>query len=101
MKSVVFTILIGERASATAEVLDPGCYADVPSTLRKIVADLDAWLQARPSPPAIVDPGGTEDRFDRRWDQAGYSVFRDKIHRLHAKVDEAFYECDRDKSVTA
>lgn len=101
VKSVLLTTLVGERISATAEVLDSGCYADVPSTLRKVVVDLDDWAQARPSLPPITDPGGTDDRFDQRWDQEGWSAFRDKLHALGQKVDEAFYEPDKDKSVKA
>ena len=100
-KSVIFTTLIGERVSTAVELIDPGCYADVPSTLRKVVADLDAWLQARPTLPPITDPGGTDDRFDARWDQAGYTTFREKIHALHAKIDQAYYETDKAKSIAA
>jgi hypothetical protein len=101
VKSVILTTLIGERVSAVAEMLDAGCYADVPSTLRKVAADLDDYLQANPLLPAIVDPGGTQDRFDERWDQAGYTTFRAKVNALRVKADEAFYAADRDTSLAA
>jgi hypothetical protein len=101
VKSVILTTLVGERVSVVAEMLDTGCYADVPSTLRKVVADLDDYLQANPLLPAIVDPSGTQDRLDERWDQAGYTTFRAKVRALRAKVDEAFYAVDRETSLAA
>lgn len=90
VKSVIFTTLIGERVSHLATVIDPNCYTDVPATLKKVVDDLDDYLQNNYSLPAITDPGGTGDRFDQRWDQAGYAAFRTRFHALRAKVDEAF-----------
>jgi hypothetical protein len=101
VKSVIFTTLIGERVSQIAPMLDANCYSDVPATLKKIVDDLDDYLQNNPWLPTIVDPGGTGDRFDQRWDQEGYAAFRTRFHALRAKVDEAFAAEGIDPSVTA
>lgn len=100
-KSVILTTLIGERVSNVAEIVNPGCYADVPTTLKTVVAALDDYLQANPFMPTIVDPGGTQDRFDERWDQAGYSAFRNRAHRLREKVNAAYDAPTVEASLTA
>jgi hypothetical protein len=101
VKSVILTTLVGERVAEIIKAIDPGCYSDVPSTLKRIVADLDDYLQRNPFLPAITDPGGTGDRFDERWDQDGYTSFRNKIKALRKKVDEAFDAEGTEASVTA
>lgn len=101
IKSVILTTLLGERVSQLAMTLDAGCYNDVPATLKKVVDDLDTYLQQNPYLPPIVDPGGTGDRFDRRWDQDGYASFRTKIHTLRDKVDTAFDAEGTEASLTA
>jgi hypothetical protein len=101
VKSAILTTLVGERVGEIAKLLDTGCYADVPTTLKTVVDALDDYLQQRSLLPAIVDPGGTGDRFDERWDQAGYAAFRTKIHALRAKIDEAFDAEGIDAGLTA
>ncbi len=101
VKSVILTTLVGERVSGTAPVVDPGCYADVPTTLRKVVGDLDDYLQQNYWMPGIIDPGGTGDQFDQRWDQEGYASFREKINVLRSKIDEATAASDVAGSVAA
>ena len=90
IKSVILTTLVGERINETKKLFDPDCYGDIPTTLKTVVDDLDDYLQRNVYLPAIVDPGGTGDRFDERWDQDGYVSFRRRFHALRAKVDEAF-----------
>jgi hypothetical protein len=90
VKSLIVTTLAGERFSATTPILEAGCFSDVPTTLKTVVDKLDDYLQANISMPAIVDPGGTNDRFDDRWDQDGYAAFRTRFHTLREKVDDAY-----------
>jgi hypothetical protein len=101
VKSLLLTVLVGERIAAFNEVIRPGCYADVPTTHKTVVDDLDAYLQQNQHLPTIIDPGGTGERFNERWDEEGYTGFRDKFHALRAKVDEAFDAQGVDASVTA
>lgn len=101
VKSVIFTTLLGARVDLVNTLLDPGCYADVPSTLKRVVGDLDDYLQANPTMPAIYDPGGTGDRFDQRWDQASYASFSKKISSLRVNVDSAFDAEGVEESVAA
>ena len=94
--SVILTTLVGERVVAwNAE----GRYHDVPTALKNVLADLDAWLQMYETMPSIADPSCPDVTFDHRWDQARYTTFRNKIHDYSAWVTEAYDEPDKDKSV--
>ena len=97
-KSVILTTFVGERVSA----IDADTrYADVPTALKNIVADLDAWLQLYPNKPSIEDPSCPGTNFDHRWDQTNYSNFRAQTHRYAEWIKTAYDEPDRDKSVDA
>jgi Second Messenger Oligonucleotide or Dinucleotide Synthetase domain/Adenylyl/Guanylyl and SMODS C-terminal sensor domain len=90
-KSVILTTVIGEAVRAwDADTR----YADVPTTLKSVVADLDAWLQIYPTKPSIEDPSCPGTTFDHRWDQATYTIFRDAIHRYSAWIPDAYDERD-------
>lgn len=98
-RSILLTTLLGERVSGVNEILSPGYYASVPTTLVNLIQDLDVWLQARPTKPSIVDPSGSGATFDHRWEQSTYSYFRDRIHIHAAEMAEAYSEEDKDRSV--
>lgn len=51
VKSVILTTLVGGVVDEGRKLLDPSHYADVPTTLRSILTDLDEWLQAGRSSP--------------------------------------------------
>jgi hypothetical protein len=74
----------------TRPMFDPDCYKDTPTTLLTIVEDLDAWLQARPIKPVLVDPSCPTTSFSHRWTDAQYATFRDKIHALAPKIAAAY-----------
>jgi hypothetical protein len=96
--SVLLTTLVGERVLA----LDAdNRYPDVPTALKTLVADLDAWLQLRPTMPSIEDPSCPGTTFDHRWDADKYANFRTQIHRYAVWIATAYDEPDRDKSLTA
>lgn len=97
--SIILTTLLGERVSALDAAIDPTCYGNIPSTLIKVVTDLDIWLQARPTKPTIYNPGGDGTTFDHRWEQSTYSNFRDRMNTCAAKMNEAADEPDNEKSM--
>ncbi len=101
VKSVVLTTLIGERVSALKPITDPGCYADVPATLRTVVTDLNAYLQANALLPSIPDPGGSGDDLRDRWDQDSYTASRNRFNTLAAKIEEAYTAEGSDASFDA
>jgi hypothetical protein len=94
VKSVVLNVLLGEWVNEVALLGDPECYADVPTTLRSVMNRLSQWLAMNPYLPAIMDPGETGENFSLRWDQAGYSRFREAAIRYAEWIDDAWTEPD-------
>jgi hypothetical protein len=97
--SIILTTLLGEQVSEVKPVIDPDCYKNIPSTLLTIVADLDTYLQNRPTMPTVVNPGGDGTTFDHRWEQPTYTNFRDRMHTCAQKMAEANEEVDAEKSM--
>ena len=97
--SIILTTLLGERVTELNKVVDPAYYGDVPTALKSIMNDLDAWLQDRPDKPSISDPSGSGATFDHRWDDTTYSNFRDKVHQYAADISDAYDEDNKDKSI--
>lgn len=95
IKSVILTTLLGGHVNQAHLLGDLNYYADMPTTLLRVITSLDAYLQANPVMPTIADPSGTGENFSDRWDQDGYSNFRDKIHYYAAKIDAACHESDK------
>jgi hypothetical protein len=99
VKSVILTTLVGGVVDQQRKLDDPAHYADVPTTLRSVLNDLDVWLQVQPNLPIIEDPSCPGTDFNHRWDQAGYARFCDKVHTYAAMVDAAYTEPDPDISL--
>ena len=100
VRSFVLNALVGERVSVYDNVIESGCYADVPTALRTITKNLDAYLQNYPTMPAIYDPSNLTDDLSKRWDQDKYANFRNKINFYAKKIEEAYKEADSAKSLT-
>jgi hypothetical protein len=98
-RSIILTTLLGEQVTQLRVASNPGYYSNVPTTLLHVIKDLDAWLQARPAKPSILDPSNPKINFDHRWDSSAYSYFRDRIHAHTAEIEEAYEEPDKDRSV--
>jgi hypothetical protein len=98
-RSIILTTLLGERVGASTVAADPGCYADVPTTLVRVVGDLDDWLQARPQRPPIDDPSNSGATFDHRWDDATYGALRDAIHTYARDFRDAYDDPNEDSSL--
>ncbi|MDP8905307.1 MAG: nucleotidyltransferase [Chloroflexota bacterium] len=96
--SVILTTLLGERVQAWDA---KARYPDVPTALKNLVSDLDAWLQLNTTRPTIDDPSCPGTNFDHRWDDAQYANFRTQIHRYSDWITTAYDEPDRDKSIEA
>jgi len=99
-RSIILTTVLGEQVSPTSKLLDAGYYSNVPTSLLHIVTDLDAWLQTRPTRPSIEDPSRSGATFDHRWDETTYACFRDRIHVHAAEITDAYYETDKERSVS-
>jgi hypothetical protein len=97
-RSIILTTLLGGRVNFANLLGDDGYYADVPTALVHVVDDLDAYLQANPYMPVILDPGGTGEDFSHRWDQAQYENFRRRMNRYSDLMWEASSEADAQKA---
>lgn len=98
VKSVILSILLGDRVSEGALWSDPDHYKDLPTALKNIVGDLDGYLQANPSMPSIDDPSCPTENFNHRWNQDEYANFRNWIHTFSGWINDAFDEPDQDES---
>lgn len=97
-KSIILTTLLGNEVSPILASLRPDDYVDVPTTLKTLLCDLAASLPE--TMPAVLDPAGTGDNFtDRYKDKWNYANFRDKVIYYADRVQQAFDETDRDKSI--
>jgi hypothetical protein len=98
VKSVILTILLGERVSSTALMADPDHYKDLPTTLLSLMIDLNTYLQANPTMPSIDDPSCAGENFNHRWNQEQYSNFRSCIATYTGWAQDAYNEVDREES---
>lgn len=96
-RSVILTILLGERVSSTNKLSSPGYYGDLPTAFVHILEDLDAWMDARPILPPLPDPSGANNNFDHRWDQDSYNNLRLKVQEI-AEDARAALNADLDSS---
>jgi len=98
VKSVILTILLGERVSSTALMADPDHYKDLPTTLLNLMTDLNTYLQANPMMPNIEDPSCPGENFNHRWNQEQYANFRSWIATYTDWAKDAYDEVDREES---
>jgi len=101
IKSVLLTILVGQRVDAWHTATDEKYYADLPTALVHLLEDLDSYLQANPWLPRIPDPAGTGQDYSQRWDQDGYANFRTWIHYYAGQARDAYDEVDKAISLAA
>ncbi|MBU4188253.1 MAG: hypothetical protein KJ817_08625 [Actinobacteria bacterium] len=98
VKSVILTILIGERVSSTALMADPDHYKDLPTALLNLMIDLNDYLQANPAMPSIDDPSCPGESFNHRWNQEQYANFRSWVATYTEWARDAYDETDREES---
>lgn len=100
VRSVLLTTMVGNVVDEWRSH-DPDYYKDVPTTLVNLVSDLDDWLQANPIKPSLKDPSCPSTTFDHRWTDAQYDSFRNRIHDLRPKIEDAYNASTVDASVRA
>ncbi|PKW25739.1 SMODS domain-containing nucleotidyltransferase [Phycicoccus duodecadis] len=98
-KSIILTTLLGDRVSAMKTIFDPNYYGDVPTTLVRLVEDLNDWLQAQPGKPEIRDPSGTGLSFDHRWNEPTFQRLKDRISGYASAMRDAYDAQDEQDSL--
>lgn len=101
VKSVLLTILIGERVEwlLDADLGFGNRFIDLPITLLIIIRRFDEYLQKNADMLEVCNPILTDESFTRLWDQDKYSSFRECIHRYAEWIEDAYVEEDRDESI--
>ncbi|MDZ7914152.1 MAG: hypothetical protein U5O16_20305 [Rhodococcus sp. (in: high G+C Gram-positive bacteria)] len=89
-KSVILTILLGNRVNSAALLRDPDSYKDTPTALKTIVGELNSYLQDNEIMPPIEDPACPGETYNHRWEQDQYANFRKQIQRYNDKINEAY-----------
>lgn len=95
--SFLFTTLLGMQIRSGDK--DSGEFKDLPSALKAIIGRLDAWLQARPLRPAVLNPVLSSEDQAAAWTDVQYENFRTQIHRYRSWIDEACDEEDHAESL--
>lgn len=96
--SVILTTLLGGRVTTWDAA---NRYSDLPTALRTLMEDLDAYLRANPTMPYLEDPSCPGTSFNHRWCQSEYETFSRKVSDYLAWIGDAYDEPDSDKSLKA
>jgi len=95
-RSVLLTVMLGERVEAAKKVGDPGYYEDLPTTFYHLISDLNDWLQENEDMPSIADPSGVTDpdgnpiTFDHRWTEDIYQTLRKQVKTIATDTKAAY-----------
>jgi Second Messenger Oligonucleotide or Dinucleotide Synthetase domain len=81
-RSVILTILLGERVDAAKKQWEPDYYRDLPTTFVHLLEDLKVWMDSNPILPPLPDPSGANNDFNHRWNQESYDNLRSKVATL-------------------
>lgn len=92
-KSILLTTLLANQIN------DNHTFSDLPTALKDIMVQLNNFLQANEKMPIINNPVLKEEDFNRHWNQENYDNFRKHINTYTEKIQDAFEETDRDKSI--
>ncbi len=98
-RSVILTVLLGERIEAWKKLNDSGYYSDLPTAFVHILEDLDRWLDANRSLPPLPDPSGANNDFGHRWNQDSYDNLKSKVKTIAAGARAALDADGTDQSL--
>ena len=95
VKSILLTTMLGNSVDNILR----SEFTDTPTALLKIVTSLNTYLSNNPQMPVIENPVIPDEDFNRHWDQEKYENFCDKISIYREKIEDAYYEEDRNSSI--
>ncbi len=95
VKSILLTTMLGN----SVDTILRSEFKDTPAALFKIVNSLNTYLRNNPQMPVIKNPVLPDEDFNRHWDQERYENFCDKISIYDEKIEDAYYEEDRNSSI--
>ena len=98
-RSVILTIILGERISEIKKIYNPQYYSDLPTAFVHIMEDLNQWMQERPVLPDLPDPSGANNDFSHRWNQESYDNLRNKVKTIAGDARTALDASSIDESL--
>lgn len=96
-KSVILTVLLGNRVEASKNTFNPSYYADLPTAFVHIFEDLSRWMPLQI--PDLPDPSGADNDFNHRWDQSSYDNLRQKVESIANCARAALDSASPDESL--
>ena len=95
VKSILLTTMLGNNIDSILQ----SEFTDIPTALLKIIDSLDTYLRNNPKMPIIKNPLLPNEDFNRHWNQEKYENICDKISIYNEKIEDAYYEEDRNSSI--
>lgn len=96
-KSILLTTLLGYQIYTNND--SSIAFSDLPTAFSTIINRLDTYLQLHYDMPIVINPVLPSESFNRHWDQDKYSQFRDIMHELNIKVNDAYGEENEAESI--
>lgn len=97
IKSILLTTTLGMKVNEFEK--NSSEFSNLPKTFKTLFNRMNDFLQDNPTMPTIKNPALPCEDFNRNWDEEKYQNFRTKIKIYNDKVNDAFDEEDRNKSV--
>jgi len=95
-KSILLNTMLGNQVYTEDLKLD---HVNLPTSFKLIMNRLNDFLQANYYMPIIDNPTMSEENFMRNWTQDQYSNFRNVIKTHTEKINDAYNETDKKKSI--
>lgn len=96
VKSITLTALAGSIVSGGSDSVN---FKNIPQALQTTSNRINGFLQANPDLPNIANPALSPEKFTRDWSRADYKNFREKFAIYTDKINAAWEETDRQRSI--
>lgn len=96
-KSILLTTFLANQVVGFGDLFED--YDDLPTTLKIVVNNLNAYLQDNAVMPVVSNPVNDDENFNRHWDQEKYSNFRAQIKKYNDWINDAYDEADQAESI--
>ena len=96
-KSILLTTLLANQVGGFGALFVD--YEDLPTTLKIIVNNLNAYLQDNPVMSVVSNPVNDDENFNRHWDQDKYTNFRAQIKKYNDWINDAYDEAGQAESI--
>ena len=96
-KSILLTTLLANQVGKSGDFFED--YDDLPTTLKVVINNLNAYLQDHVVMPVVSNPVNNDENFNRHWDQDKYTNFRAQIKKYNDWINDAYDEVVQTESI--